>query len=452
MGVTHWWLGEPTDTGANVVCRSNSTATVRVSCNGQTFIGAADTEVDDGVVQIAVSGLVPGIRYPYQIDGVAAGTLRAKKSSGDIWVASGSCWQSITEDILAYRLLREYDLDVYFALGDFPYCNSSFDIFGESTLNVEASMADGKNPQVYYAHHRQQRAEPGIRELMREVPFWYMPDDHEYPFDNGCPTLLAEYQMYVGGAEDATQDDLDEAWAASRLGSEAYSRGFSTGFNSDAATVDADAIYGSYKVGPIEFFLIDCCNYRDPTTDAADPAKTMLGANQKARLLDAVQNSTATFKAIVTGKQLFRGGGNTDSWNNPGNGTGYEHERDAILYAFRNVTGLFMVAGDQHLQSDQQVSAGELGEDMPAISCLVGCPTGVKNNTSGRVGYTVGVKYKINGYPQETTGPQDNVVALFRITADRVYRYLLSTRTGLISCGHINAGSNQVQYQRARIG
>lgn len=448
MAVTDWWQGEPGANSATVVCRSDATATVSVGCNGSTFTGAADTSVDDGIVAISVTGLTSGQEYAYTIDGAAGGTLRAKKASGDLWIAIGSCWTKTSSDALAHKLLRDYDIDLYLALGDFPYCNTAYNnLFGETTVSVEASMANGKSAAVYNAHHRQQRRIPGMKELMRDVPLWYMPDDHEYPFNDACPTWLAGYQAVVGGAGAAIQADLDEAWAASRSSMEAYQ----TGFNR-AVTADTDAIYGSYTLGHTEMFLIDCCNYRSPIINADDAAKTMLGATQKAWLIAAVTASTATFKMIVSGKQLFKSAGNTDTWNASGANLGYETEKAEILYALRDVTGLFFVAGDQHLWSDQWIAAGDMGAGYPAVSCLVGCPTTVGLNSSGVAGYETGVRSKQNGYPLTTNVAQENVVALLRITTDRVYRYHLSIQRGLIPRGYIDAGSNQVQYPQVKFG
>lgn len=452
MAVNRWWLGEPTETTAKVVCRSNATATVTVGCNGQTFTGAADSAVQDGIVEIAVTGLAANQSYPYTIDGAAAGTLKTKKTTGDVWIATGSCWHADRPDVIAMQLLADYDLDLYVALGDFPYANTTFTRDGETGTNVESSMAAGKSVANYYKQHRIFRHITGMRELMASVPFMYMPDDHEYPFNDGCPTWLAGYQATVTGAGAATQTDLDEAWTASRTASEAYGKGWTTGFNSSAATVDADALYGSYKIGPVEVFMLDCCNYRSPIIAADNASKTMLGAAQKARFIDAVTSSTATFKFVAIPKQLFKGGGNTDTWNPNGSNLGYMTERNEILYALRNVTGLLFAAGDQHLWSDQWVEADDLGAGYPAVSCLVGCPTSVDLNTTGVLGYETGVRSKVNGYPAATSVPRDAVCAVFRFTDSKAYRYLLSMRRGLIPCGYIDAGSNQVQYPQMRFG
>lgn len=449
MSVTHWWLGEATSTSATVVCRSNATASVSVTVGGQTFTGAADTSVKDGIVAVSCTGLAPGTRYNYQIDGVAGGTLKTQDAAPtEALIVSGSCWAKAREDVLGYKVL-EMKPDLMLALGDWPYCNTTSTLWGESTVKVTDSVANGQDVDIYYAHHRQQRAVPGSKDLIREVPLLYMADDHEWPFDNARKLDLTGYRADVVGAGAATQGDLDIAWAASAAASEAYSTGFTFGFTSDVTPADSDAVYASYKIGElIEVFLIDCIKYADTVQTADTASKTMLGAAQKARLIDAVTQSTATWKLIASGKQFFKGGPNTDTWNANGINTGYETEKAEIIAALADVTGLLVVAGDQHLPTDQWVSADALGAGMPAISCLVGCPSGVDFNATEIATYETGVRTKF-GHP---TDARDNAVAVFRFTPTRAYRYLMTTRLGMISCGYINAGSNQVQYQRVRIG
>ena len=454
MSVTDWWLGEASQNSATVVCRSDATATVSVGINGQVFPGSADTSIGDGIVAILVTGLSPGGTYPYTIDGVAAGTLRTQDATvTEAWVGSGSCWIKTKEDILSAQLLADFDLDCMLALGDLPYANTASTAWGETPVSVISSVAAGQDPTTYHAHHRQQRRVPGLKDLMRNVPFLYGPDDHEYPFNDARKDDLAAYQADVTGAGSATQEDLNTAWAASREAMEAYATGFARGFDSDITPADPDALYCTYRIGNlVEIYWIDCINYADSLTAPDDGTKTMLGAAQYARLVDALNNSTATWKLIASGKPFWQGNRNGDGWNALDSSTGYEVEKAALLYNLRNVTGLLGVGGDQHMWSDMWVSPSELGTDMPAMSMLVGCPTTVAISGNSIDGYPEGVRTKLNGYPTALQAIQDNAVALFKFTTDRAYRYLMTTRNGLIACGYIDAGSNQVQYQRARIG
>lgn len=448
MPVTDWWLGANGNGWATVVCRSDSNDQITVACNGASFTGTPDTAVNDGVVSITVAG-VGSERVAYSVDGEAGGTLRGARQSGPWTIASGSCWATVVPDVLAFQLLNDYDLDAYFALGDFPYCNSATTMHGETTVNVTTSIATATNPANYLAHHRQIRKVQGIKELKRSVPFYYMADDHEYPFDNARNDLTWWQTCPNESKPTATQTDLDNAWAACRGAITAYATGLPV--NGDAG-IDSDALYTRGTVGPVEWFLLDCLGYGSVPTAADNASKTMLGAAQKAWLIDRVTNSTATFKMIVSPKQFWRGGGNTDAWHAQGVNLGYQTELKEILYALRNVTGVFAIAGDQHRFTDQQVAADEIGPGYPAMSCLVGCPTSVAQNADTYAGYDSQIKFRDNGALSAAPAMRENVVALLSIEAGRVYRRLLSTQRGLISRGYIDAGSNVVQYPQTRFG
>lgn len=64
----------------------------------------------------------------------------------------------------------------------------------------------------------------------------------------------------------------------------------------------------------------------------------------------------------------------------------------------------------------------------------------------------ISASVKITLTSSATTVERDSVVALLRVTDDKVYRYHLSARRGLIPRGYIEAGSNQVTYPQQRFG
>ncbi len=438
MSITNWWLGEATETTAKVVCRSDATATVTVTCNGTTFTGSADTSVDDGVVAITVTGLEAGKSYSYSIDGVDAGTLKTAKSSGPITIAMGSCWNPNEYNAVMYKLLRDYDLDCFIANGDFPYCNNSVNRWGEYPTSVTSSLAANLVTENYYAHHRQIRRLPGVKELMRNVPFFYIADDHEYPF-NDAAKVLADYQAAIDAT--ATQADLDTAWAAARAAISAYSRG--NPVNTDPG-IDSDALYSRITLGNglIELFLLDCINYRSSPSAVDDATKTMLGANQKQWLKDRLSASTATYKCLISGKQFWKGGTNSDTWASGGGN--YQTELNEILDYINtnNIKGVFAIAGDQHYPSAQYDSTKEM-------MCVVGCPTGQKLNTSQGTGYPANVVWKYGGY-SGTGAAEERVVVLVQANTEYAEISLVSAGKGVLWTGRVYAGSNALSYPETR--
>ena len=442
MAVTDWWLGENGSGWATVVCRSNTNGVVTVGCNGQTFTATADTSVKDGIVKITVTGIGES-RVPYTVDGVDGGTLRGKRATGPWLIGTGSCWQAFAPDVTASLLMRDYDLDLYFAMGDLPYANAYMTLYGETTIDATANMATSKNAANYLAHHRQCRQLPGLKLLKRSVPFVYMADDHEYVMDDAAKDL-AQYQAAYPGA---TQADLDTAWAAARAAVTAYSTG--NPINVDSG-IDSDALYTRGTLGPLEWFLIDCIQYRTGKAAPDDANKHMLGMTQESWLINRMSASASTFKLIMTGKSFWRGGANGDTW--AAGAGGYQTALNRLLYGLRSVTGMLAVTGDQHRVSDQWVAADQIGAGYPAMSCLCACPTGVPYNPTSYTGYDSQIRWRDN--QRESNCPQtlENVAGLLRVTDTRVERYLLGSINGLRPFGYIDAGSNQVQYASQRVG
>jgi alkaline phosphatase D len=104
-------------------------------------------------------------------------------------------------------------------------------------------------------------------------------------------------------------------------------------------------IYHSVRWGKaLELFLLDNRQYRDRKQGS------MLGAKQKAWLLEAVAASTATFKVIATSVPFY--GGGEDRWD------GFPAERREIFRWIRthNITGVAFIAADLHFASVAQVS------------------------------------------------------------------------------------------------
>ncbi|MBK9030975.1 MAG: alkaline phosphatase D family protein [Myxococcales bacterium] len=102
--------------------------------------------------------------------------------------------------------------------------------------------------------------------------------------------------------------------------------------------------YRSWRWGLLcECFLLDCRAYRSANDAPDGPTKTMLGAEQRAWLVDGLRASTATFKLVFTSVPLDYGVG-VDHWAT------FAVERDGILdeLAAAGVAGLLFLSADQH--------------------------------------------------------------------------------------------------------
>lgn len=207
-------------------------------------------------------------------------------------------------------------------------------IYGDEWCPVPPNLPGSEKPAVtldeYRAKHRYQHGAPTLRRLLAEVPVWAVWDDHEVrnnfsgPFDPQMP---------------AGRQALLDYWPIG------------------APTDEPTRLYRSWRYGAeVELFLLDTRQYRSRNTDLDDAQKTMLGARQRAWLIDGVTQSTATWKVIFTSVPLSnpdKGAptipGN-DGWARDADGRGFQTELTALVEAFRAqaVRNVVWLAGDVH--------------------------------------------------------------------------------------------------------
>lgn len=369
----------------------------------------------------------------------------------------------------ALRHIMAHGVKAIFLQGDTPYSYKTGSAFGltSTALTASSTVAD------FVAHHAQQWASDDWAALRawataNGVPIYYMPDDHEWGGDNWDHTLTqANHASFNIGASD--QAAVNAHWWAGIQAARQYMT--SNPANLDAGVVINDrpsqALVGDsppasqypinyYRVGydengnisstpVIEFFAIDCISYRSPISATDNASKTMIGATQKAWLKTRVVSSSATFKAIMSNKKLFRnlGADNTDTWGF------YTTERDEILAHFNSsgVTSAPWLVGDRHVPNVSQglVSAGAAADAL----CVCACPTGVVNNTdNGNMTYT-----NHHTWIYKSAGlKQINVYGLGTVDGEKLTLALRNSETdGVVWSGYIEAGSNTVKYDRPRI-
>ncbi len=143
-------------------------------------------------------------------------------------------------------------------------------------------------------------------------------------------------------------------------------------------------IWFKHSHGGVDFFFLDGRYHRDPSATPDTPAKTMLGAAQKAWLKSELAKSRAPFKVLVSG-----GGWSSaeekdsgDSW------AAYLHERNEIFDFIRDrkIEGVVCISGDSHMGELNCIPRSEVGgydiydmcssplAQMPAVKNLVQVP------------------------------------------------------------------------------
>ena len=208
--------------------------------------------------------------------------------------------------------------DLYVSIGDWPY---SDDAPGAVTVDD------------YRGRFRDSRHDGRVMPWMTTTAIRAIYDDHE-----------------VRNNWDASfrQSEPDRIAAALQVWDECFAwriyDGDASGGNSDVADAAPDTRYRRWRFGAhVECFLLDTRRFRSADADTDSPSKTMLGATQKAWLLDRVARSTATYKFIFTTIPLNFSLGN-DAWSS------FATEREEIFAAIAaaNVSGVMFLTADQH--------------------------------------------------------------------------------------------------------
>jgi alkaline phosphatase D len=263
-----------------------------------------------GSVAIDVRGLAPATAYQVMLlgdTGVRLGPHHVRTAPRD-------------DDPRPVRLAVSADLDpfplfhsdllehlaaaspeLFVSLGDFPYTDN-----GPPADTLE----------TYRERHVELRTDPRVRAWLQTVGVRAIYDDHEFRNDWDARFVAIEAGRYA-----AAMQVWDEFFPVRTAG---------------------DVRYRAWRWGRnVECFLLDCRRFRSPNAMHDDAAKTMLGAAQRAWLIEGVTRSTATFKLVFTSVPLDFAGGN-DAWHV------FRTERDLVLSALAGVPGVLFVSADQH--------------------------------------------------------------------------------------------------------
>ena len=310
------WSGGVTTGEAEVRAKSSSSAwsTARLAvATDEALTDPRWVDAADGtgpVVGFQITGLNPDTTYYYavEIDGrldrIRAGRFRTFPSGpASFTVAVGACAR-VGSNGQVFETIREADPLLYLILGDLHYGDN-----GRNDIDRYRQVMDLT------------LSRPAQAALYRSTPVAYMWDDHDY-----------------GG------NDVDGSYVGRRAAMAAY-REYSPDYG---LAGDESAIYQAFTIGRVRFIVTDSRSARD--LDSADPSPhdTMLGAEQKAWLLDQLLAARDANALIVWA--------NPDPWiaaAEPGadNWGGYAEERAEIadFIADNRIDNLVMVSGDAHM-------------------------------------------------------------------------------------------------------
>jgi alkaline phosphatase D len=309
----------------------------------------------DFTVHHRVKGLEPGEQYFYRFFTQGKESRLGKfrtappaDSKETVKIGFYSCqnWPAGYYTALA-GLAREKDLDLVLCLGDYIYEKSTYTGPRTDTTGVNGD-GDVQTLDEYRQKYRLYQSDDNLQDMLAAHAFVSVWDDHEVE-DN-----------YAGDEDLDNGGDVRRVPFAERRRN-AY-KAFFEAMPRMRVNDNPTRIFGSAKLGgAAELFFTDQRQYRDPQPcgdailggpcpEAEDPARTCLGANQKAWFKSAVTKSKANWKlwgseVMVMSLDLPKGTPvQLDAWD------GYSGERKEILEHFvaNGLQNLAALTGDIH--------------------------------------------------------------------------------------------------------
>jgi alkaline phosphatase D len=193
------------------------------------------------------------------------------------------------------------DADFYLHLGDWPYADAE-----PAAYTVDE----------YREKYRLSREPQRIRDLMQRFPLRCIYDDHDVRCNWDASWRETEAERIDNGIR--VWDEYFPLRTATR--------------------------YRSFRWGRCaEFFVLDTRLYRSANASEDGADKTMLGAAQKAWLLNSLRQSNAEFKLVVSSVPLSYATGN-DNW------ASFAAERGEIIDFIRanGISGVLFLTADRH--------------------------------------------------------------------------------------------------------
>ncbi len=323
-------VGATTDSTAKVWARADRAATLTVQFKlpedpwpGTTSAGVPLVATDDFADATTLIGLAASTTYDYRVlfDGVVDSTTVSTFRTLPPASVSGTFTFLMAGD-LRFAGYNPYDPFVAMAARDADFTLLMGDQIYADAPNDIVTGVPGQLPDVRAAYRRKYKENWGERRMAdyvrshSTIMIW---DDHE--IDNDWDQGQFERYYDAVAAYDEYQDAMNPGFRP--YGVEYY----------------------DFRVGQVDFFVLDTRTYRSDNAAPDDSFKTMLGATQKAALLDWLANSDGVFRFIVSSVpwRTFAETHN-DKWS------GYLTERDEIFAFIRDQVppGVVLLSGDQH--------------------------------------------------------------------------------------------------------
>ena len=242
--------------------------------------------------EVLVDGEVVQRPYPLEFQTQALWRWRTEPPDFRMVIGSGTYINDLAYDrpgipygggYEIFETVRETDPDVMVWLGD----------------NVYLREADWGSREMMSYRYEHDRSLPELQPLLGAIHHYAIWDDHDFgPNDSDRsfefrPEALELFRAY---------------WA-----------------NPTYGTPEAPGAYTRFVWSDVEFFLLDNRYYRAPNDAPDGPEKPHLGDEQLTWLLDGLTSSSATFKVVMVGGQVFNDISPYEGFHD------YDHERQRLV-------------------------------------------------------------------------------------------------------------------------
>lgn len=413
---------------------------------------------------VTIDSLTPGTQYAYEVrlstGKMVTGSFRTPPFY-PLRVAFLSCHDLIPasrDQKALYGVIARYQPHLIVHLGDWGYPDTTEPNFPPSTHFFPEKWEN--LVQLY----RRRYQDPYMQPLFQIAPWAYAYDDHDYVADNTGRDYRAQYKTLKLPVGDYPFDPIQRENAL-----KAYRRFFPHYPLADST----EGIFQRFRWGDVEFFLIDNRSARTGTMRVFElgelgryyfrpkPEYSILGKKQREWLLQALKNSPARWKVILSGvtynrnlqlfihqaltlpeqtlrlaggllkvPAIFIAGFIADTW------AGYPADQDSLLaWCWREgITGVFFVSGDTHVGTLEDGTLGGFPELM----------TGGVGKTAKR-SYKLAKLLGINVFNRGGQGISANdfrpAFGLIDFYPDSAHIRLIGVQKGVLSEIRLNAGA-----------
>lgn len=185
--------------------------------------------------------------------------------------------------------------------------------------NVYYREVDWATPAMMEARYAHTRRTPALQSLLGHTHNYATWDDHDYGPNNSDRSYRQK---------EASLRLFKQYWA-----------------NPNYGRPDVPGVFGKFRWGDVDVFLLDDRYHRSPTDAPRTERKTMWGTEQRQWLIDALTTSDAPFKLVVNGGQVTTPATRYETLAR------FPHEQSTLLEALqeRQIEGVVFLSGDRHI-------------------------------------------------------------------------------------------------------